>query len=193
MKFISHFFTAPVFKTHLLLQTLYYQVQGVRSISCVLPHHRESTGSRQITELNLGRASIVTWMGDRLGIAGSVDFLFLPCWEFWRIWYDWQRVIFLFTLVEKLYSTYQQFLSLSITLSLFFYLCGCSNEVYFAFFHSSSFQNTLASQTLYYKVQGVRSISCVRPHHRESTGSRQITEVNLGRASIVLGWVTTWE
>ena len=59
--------------------------------------------------------------------------------------------------------------------------------------HSSSFQNTLASQTLYYKVQGVRSISCLRPHHRESTGSRQITEVNLGRASIVLGWVTAWE
>ena len=75
----------------------------------------------------------------------------------------------------------------------FFYLYGCQNEVYFAFFHSSSFQNTLASQTLYYKVQGVRSISCLRPHHRESTGSRQITEVNLGRASIVLGWVTAWE
>ena len=43
------------------------------------------------------------------------------------------------------------FLSLSMTLSLFFYLYGCSNEVYFTFFHSSSFQNTLASQTLIIK------------------------------------------
>ena len=33
----------------------------------------------------------------------------------------------------------------------------------------------------------------LRPYHRESTGSRLITEVKPGRAGLVLGWVTAWE
>ena len=33
----------------------------------------------------------------------------------------------------------------------------------------------------------------LRPHHRESTGSRPITEVKSCRAASVPGWVTTWE
>ena len=59
MKCISHLFTARVFKRHLLLKRSIIKSKGVRSISCLRPHHRESTGSRQITEVNLGRASIV--------------------------------------------------------------------------------------------------------------------------------------
>lgn len=35
--------------------------------------------------------------------------------------------------------------------------------------------------------------SCLRPYHRESTGSRPITEVKPCRAGLVLGWVTAWE
>ena len=31
------------------------------------------------------------------------------------------------------------------------------------------------------------------PYHRESTGSRPITEVKSDRAGLVLGWVTAWE
>ena len=34
---------------------------------------------------------------------------------------------------------------------------------------------------------------CLRPYHREYTGSRLITEVKPGRAGLVLGWVTAWE
>ena len=33
----------------------------------------------------------------------------------------------------------------------------------------------------------------LRPHHREKTGSRPITEVKPCRAGLVLGWVTAWE
>ena len=36
-------------------------------------------------------------------------------------------------------------------------------------------------------------ISCQRPYHVESTGSRPITEVKQRRAWLVLGWVTAWE
>ena len=36
-------------------------------------------------------------------------------------------------------------------------------------------------------------VSCLRPYHAESTGSRPITEVNQRRAGLVLGWVTAWE
>ena len=35
--------------------------------------------------------------------------------------------------------------------------------------------------------------SSLRPYHRESTGSRPITEVKPCRAGLVLGWVTAWE
>ena len=131
MKFISHLFTARIFKTHLLLKRSI--IKSKLSVEFRVYGHTTENGPLLV------RSPKLTSVG------------------------------------------------------LFFYLYGCSNEVYFTFFHSSSFQNTLASQTLYYKVQGVRSISCLRPHHRERTGSRQITEVNLGRASIVLGWVTAWE
>ena len=33
----------------------------------------------------------------------------------------------------------------------------------------------------------------LRPYHVEYTGSRPITEVNLRRAWLVLGWETAWE
>ena len=39
----------------------------------LLPYHRESTGSRPITEVKSDRAGLVTWMGDRLGIPSAVD------------------------------------------------------------------------------------------------------------------------
>ena len=59
MKFISHLFTARIFKTHLLLKrsiikskvSVQFRVYGHTTEKC--------TGSRQITEVNLGRASIV--------------------------------------------------------------------------------------------------------------------------------------
>ena len=35
--------------------------------------------------------------------------------------------------------------------------------------------------------------SRLRPYHQDYTGSRPITEVKLGWAGLVLGWVTAWE
>ena len=34
---------------------------------------------------------------------------------------------------------------------------------------------------------------CQRPYHVERTRSRQLPEVKLRRAPLVLGWVTAWE
>ena len=44
-------------------------------LCCLRPYHVENTGSRPITEVKQRRAPVSTWMGDRLGIPGAVDFL----------------------------------------------------------------------------------------------------------------------
>ena len=44
-----------------------------------------------------------------------------------------------------------------------------------------------------YYMHFVHHVSCLRPYHREYTGSRPITAVKHGRARSVPGWVTAWE
>ena len=44
-----------------------------------------------------------------------------------------------------------------------------------------------------YYMHFVHHLSCLRPYHREYTGSRPITAVKHGRARSVPGWVTAWE
>ena len=43
-------------------------------INCQRPYHVESTGSHPNTEATSGLVS--TWMGDRLGTPGAVDFFY---------------------------------------------------------------------------------------------------------------------
>ena len=168
----------------------YYKVQGVRSISCLRPHHRESTGSRQITEVNLGRASIVlgwvtAWNSCRRSFSSLLRMLENMLWltkGHFPLYVSWVIVLNVPTISITLNDTFSFFLSVWLFQWSLFHI-----------FSQLEFSKHTCFSNAYYKVQGVRSISCLRPHHRESTGSRQITEVNLGRASIVLGWVTAWE
>ena len=51
---------------------------------------------------------------------------------------------------------------------------------------------TLAT-TLYFNQLKNTPLYRLRPYYVECTGSRSITEVNLRRAWLVLGWVTAWE
>ncbi len=44
-----------------------------------------------------------------------------------------------------------------------------------------------------YYMHSVHHISCLRPYHREYTGSRPIIAVKHGQARSVPGWVTAWE
>ena len=151
MKFISHLFTARIFKTHLLLKrsiiksklSVQFRVYGHTTEKC--------TGSRQITEVNLGRASIVLgWVTAWEQLVLQTFFFFLAenFGEYAMIdkgssFSSLRQLSDCTQRTNNFYHSQSRF--------LFFYLYNCSNEVYFASFHSSSFQNTLASQTLIIK------------------------------------------